>query len=33
MIVQGRGRETFIDCQWSEIAHMQYKRRIPCAAH
>ncbi|MFI5396368.1 MAG: hydantoinase/oxoprolinase family protein [Candidatus Binatia bacterium] len=30
MIVQGRGRETFIDYQWSEITHMQYrKHRVP----
>src|SRR5450759_3151509 len=30
MLVQGRGRETFIDYQWSEITHMQYrKHRVP----
>jgi N-methylhydantoinase A/oxoprolinase/acetone carboxylase beta subunit len=26
MIVQGRGSQTFIDCQWSEITHMQYRK-------
>jgi N-methylhydantoinase A/oxoprolinase/acetone carboxylase beta subunit len=30
MIVQGRGKQSFIDCQWSEITHMQYrKHRVP----
>lgn len=30
MIVQGRGSQSFIDCQWSEITHMQYrKHRVP----
>jgi acetone carboxylase, beta subunit len=26
VIVQGRGSQTFIDCQWSEITHMQYRK-------
>jgi N-methylhydantoinase A/oxoprolinase/acetone carboxylase beta subunit len=26
VIVQGRGSQTFIDCQWPEITHMQYRR-------
>ena len=30
IIVQGRGSQSFIDCQWSEITHMQYrKHRVP----
>ncbi len=30
IIAQGRGSQTFIDCQWSEITHMQYRRhRVP----
>ena len=30
MIVQGRGSQSFIDYQWSEITHMQYrKHRVP----
>ncbi|MCC6642054.1 MAG: hydantoinase/oxoprolinase family protein [Deltaproteobacteria bacterium] len=30
MIAQGRGSQSFIDCQWSEITHMQYrKHRVP----
>ena len=30
MIAQGRGKQTFIDLQWSEVTHMQYrKHRIP----
>lgn len=26
VIVQGRGSQSFIDCQWSEITHMQYRK-------
>jgi N-methylhydantoinase A/acetone carboxylase beta subunit len=26
VIVQGRGSQTFIDYQWSEITHMQYRK-------
>jgi acetone carboxylase beta subunit len=26
IVVQGRGSQTFIDCQWSEITHMQYRK-------
>ena len=26
IIVQGRGKQTFIDFQWSEITHMQYRK-------
>jgi len=30
IIVQGRGSQTFIGAQWSEITHMQYRRhRVP----
>jgi N-methylhydantoinase A/oxoprolinase/acetone carboxylase beta subunit len=26
LVVQGRGSQSFIGCQWSEITHMQYRR-------
>ena len=30
IIAQGRGSQTFIGAQWSEITHMQYRRhRVP----
>ncbi len=30
MVIQGRGSQTFIGCEWSEILHMQYrKHRVP----
>ena len=33
MVIQGRGSQTFIGCDWSEIVHMQYrKHRKPLVA-
>src|SRR5574338_403709 len=33
MVIQGRGSQTFIGCDWSEIVHMQYrKHRQPLVA-
>ena len=29
VVVQGRGSQTFIDYQWSEITHMQYRKHRP----